>query len=353
MHDLSYHVGMKKQLPFPIWLPVLLAIIVVVFCVLFFLLFNYVIMADSTPNSAANTADASTPSPTCVDLYQYYGWTDTVNITVYNHSTEQIVSMGLEEYILGVVAAEMPASYSLEALKAQAVASRTYALYNMEHGGSSAHPDAAVCTASNCCQAYADEARLMERWGADYATNYNRIAQAVMSTAGQTILYEGELIDAMYHACSGGATEDSENVYSNAIPYLRGVSSPFEEPMREQNVSYSYQDLVALLQKEYPDCGITVENARYELYIDELYPSGRVAYINIGFNITTGKKFRSAANLDSAMFTLAWTDEGVTFLVKGFGHGVGLSQNGANGMGIHGSTYLEILNHYYTGVTIG
>ncbi len=293
-----------------------------------------------------------TPAPTCIDLYAYYEWTETVRITVYDHRADKLLEMDLEAYILGVVAAEMPASYSFEALKAQAVASRTYALYNIAHGGSAAHPDAAVCTSSACCQAYADADRLRARWGDDYVANYNKVAAAVMETAGEVLVYDGSLIDALYHACSGGMTEDSEHIYANAIPYLRGVESPYETPMREDDVSFAFADAAALLAAKYPDAGVTEENIKDMLAIVETYPSGRVAQVRVGNTTITGKQLRGVFSLDSTMFTLTWSEDGIVFHTKGYGHGVGLSQNGANGMAQQGASYQDILLHYYTGVAL-
>ncbi len=136
-----------------------------------------------------------------------------------------ITDMELEEYIVGVVAAEMPAYYESEALKAQAVAARTYTVRKAEHGGCSEAEGADICTRSGHCQAYADEKRLMERWGEDYDKNIAKMRDAVEGTDGQIIVYGGEAIEALFHASAGGMTEASENVYKNAQPYLKSVEN--------------------------------------------------------------------------------------------------------------------------------
>ena len=293
-----------------------------------------------------------TPAPTLLDLYAHFDWTETTEISVYDHRADKLITMNLEEYITGVVSAEMPARYELEALKAQAVASRSYTLHSMAHGGCRSHEGADVCTNSACCQAFSTHARMQERWGNDYVKNYNRVATAVMDTAGEILTYKGKLCDTMYHAASGGHTEDSENVYANAIPYLRGVESPYEDPDTQADVAIGTSELVALIAAKYPDSGITEETVKDEIEIRSTFESGRVEKLRLGKTEITGKQARSLFGLKSAMFTITWSEDGIVFHTKGYGHGVGLSQNGANGMAKHGSTYDEILHHYYTDVVL-
>ncbi len=306
----------------------------------------------SQPNAENGNIEIRTPAPTLLDLYAYFDWQETTEIRVYDHRADEIVTMDLEEYVVGVVSAEMPAWYEFEALKAQAVATRTYTLYSVAHGGCHTNPDADVCTNSKCCQAFSSHERMQNTWGKDYANNYNRVAQAVMETAGEVIVYDGKLCDALYHACSGGQTEDSEHVYANALPYLRGVSSPYEDPMRQEDVDFGVDALAELIAAKYPESGITADNAREEIAIASAFESGRVDMLRLGKTTITGKQARNLFGLRSTMFTITRSEDGIVFHVKGFGHGVGLSQNGANGMAKHGSDYREILLHYYTGVAI-
>ena len=347
----------KKQKQNPV-IVITLAAVLLALCVLLFLLMRMVlsgreIKAESCkPIEEAGEIAIRTPAPTILDLYAYFDWTETTTIKVYDHRADKLVDMDLEEYIVGVVSAEMPAYYDFEALKAQAVASRTYTLYSMAHGGCHTNPDADVCTNSKCCQAFSTHERMQNAWKDDYANNYNRVAEAVMGTAGEVLVYDGQLCDALYHACSGGQTENSENVYANALPYLRGVDSPYEDPMREEDVDFGTDALVELIVAKYPESGITKDNVRDGIAIEKAYESGRVESLRLGKTKITGKQARNLFGLRSTMFTVEWTKDGIVFHVKGYGHGVGMSQNGANGMAKHGSDYREILFHYYTGVSI-
>lgn len=332
----------------------MLALLLVLLLVLI-LLVRAVLKPEDEPGAVARVTEEPiyTPAPTLIDLYAYFDWTETTdNIRVYDHRADKLVTMSLEEYIVGVVAAEMPAYYDFEALKAQAVASRTYTLYSMAHGGCHTNPDADVCTNSKCCQAFSTHERMQNTWGNDYANNYNRVAQAVMGTAGEVLTYKGKLCDALYHACSGGQTEDSENVYANALPYLRGVDSPYEDPMRQEDVELGEDALVELIAAKYPESGVNADNLRSSIEIVSTYASGRVETLRLGKTKITGKQARSLFGLRSAMFTITWSENGAVFHTKGYGHGVGLSQNGANGMAKHGFTYEEILHYYYTNVQI-
>ena len=332
-----------------------------VLLVLLFLLMRLV-LSDGQPKepescrqragSESGEIETVTPAPTLLDLYAYFDWTETTQIKVYDHRADKLVDMDLEEYIVGVVSAEMPAYYSFEALKAQAVASRTYTLYSMAHGGCHTNPDADVCTNSKCCQAFSTHERMQNTWGKDYTENYAHVAQAVMGTAGEVLVYRGKLCDALYHACSGGQTEDSEHVYANTLPYLRGVTSPYEDPMRTEDVEIGEDALIELIAAKYPESGVTADNVRTAIAIDTAYASGRVENLRLGKTLITGKQARNLFGLRSTMFTITWSEDGIIFHTKGYGHGVGLSQNGANGMAKHGSDYREILLHYYTGVTI-
>ena len=186
----------KKQKQNPV-IVITLAAVLLALCVTLFLLMRLVlsgkeIKAESCqPPAEAGEIAIRTPAPTILDLYAYFDWTETTTIKVYDHRADKLVDMDLEEYIVGVVSAEMPAYYDFEALKAQAVASRTYTLYSMAHGGCHTNPDADVCTNSKCCQAFSTHERMQNAWKDDYANNYNRVAQAVMETAGEVLVYDG------------------------------------------------------------------------------------------------------------------------------------------------------------------
>lgn len=306
--------------------------------------------ATGTPEPTAIPEPTRSPIPVVVDYESVHStW-----IKVWFDDTGELRDMLLEEYLFGVVAAEVPASYSMEALKAQTVAARTYSLYSISHGGCNTNSDADICTSSSCCQAYRTEEQLKERWGEEYAYYHSCIDKALMDTAGEVLLYNNKPIDAMYHASSGGYTENSENVYANEIPYLRSVESPHEVGSRlSGEKTYTLADFVAAANGAKPDANLTVETIAEQVKILSNYPSGRVEKMQLGNVEITGKQARKMFSLDSALFTLEITDTEIIFHTKGFGHGVGMSQSGANGMALDGADYKTILLHYYTGVTLG
>ncbi len=274
---------------------------------------------------------------------------ETAYVNVY--IDDGIKEMKLEEYLVGVVAAEMPASYELEALKAQAVAARTYTLYKQNHGGCTAHTGADICTDSSHCQAYMTVDEMEDVWGNDAEKNLTKITEAVSSTIGEVLLYDGEEIQVFYHACAGGMTENCENVYSEALPYLVSVDSVGEEDYSQYSgeVTVSYDEFAAAMRAFSPS--IKIDDVRTCIGDIVRFDSGRVESIKIGNETFTGREIRGIFSLDSANFTIE-TDNGITFETVGYGHGVGMSQTGANSMAQGGARYEEILTHYYTGVTI-
>ncbi len=264
-----------------------------------------------------------------------------------------IERMGLEEYLVGVVAAEMPASFEPEALRAQAVAARTYTSYIKENGGCSSHAGADICTYSGCCQAYLSRSDMEKRWGSDMEGYLKKIEDAVYSTSGQRIFYEGELIQAFYHACSGGWTEDCANVYVEDLPYLKSVRSEGEEDYSHYSgrVAVSPKEFVRAMKEYSPSIDIDAGSLESSIGDIKRYESGRVESIKIGSEYFTGREVRSIFSLDSAAFTVSISDK-VIFDTTGFGHGVGMSQDGADAMAKQGADYIDILKHYYTGVTV-
>ena len=263
----------------------------------------------------------------------------------------EIVDMDIEDYIVGVVAAEMPASYEMEALKAQAVAARTYTLHLSRNGGCSAHPGADVCTNSSHCQAYLTAEEMDNAWGGNKAAYLAKIQEAVDATRGEEIYYQGEEIQVFYFSSSGGMTEDCANVYAESLPYLVSVESPGEESYSNYfgKVTVSYGEFVSKLEDYSP--GIDLSGSANDIGELSRFDSGRVQSIRIGDEVFTGREIRQIFGLNSTNFTIKATDE-VTFSTVGFGHGVGMSQTGANEMAKNGASYIEILEHYFTGVMI-
>lgn len=256
-------------------------------------------------------------------------------ITVYRTNGD-VINIGLTEYLVGVVAGEMPASFPIEALKAQAVVARTYTMKSLQIGRK--------LTDSTSTQVYKDNNQLRNLWGKDYDRYYQRIYDAVTSTDNICVYYNGDYIDAVYHSTSNGYTEDAINVWGNRIPYLQTVASTWD-----QNVS-SY---LKIITKEESDIiSILGLDNLDEIQILERNNSGRVEKVQIGNKIFSGVELRNMLGLRSTDFEIIKDNNIITITTKGYGHGVGMSQYGAKGMAEQGYSYREILNHYYTNVNI-
>ena len=262
-----------------------------------------------------------------------------------------VVEQTMADYLWSVVAAEMPASFEKEALCAQAVCARTYTVW--KSGRSSAHEDADVCADSSCCQAYTTRAEAAERWGADAAFFEDKISEAVAETDGVTAVYEGKPIQAVFFSSASGATEDAEAVWGNSLPYLISVDSPEGEEVPNYNteVILSADEVRELVSASYP--GADLSGTPEDWFENVIYTaSGRVAEIDVGGVTLSGGAARSLFSLRSACFQVKAEEDTVTFQVTGYGHGVGMSQYGANAMAKAGSTWQEILTHYYTGISL-
>lgn len=275
-------------------------------------------------------------------------------LTVYDHTAQKSCQMELESYLVGVLAAEMPASFDGQALRAQAVAARTYTYYNMLRGGCNSQ-DADICTWSACCQAYHSDAALREKWGDDYGTYILRIKSAVEDTKGEILLYDGQPIEALYHSSAGGMTENSEDAFSSARPYLRAVSSTLETGSARitGEVRVPVDTFIETVLVNWPEAGLEADRLGAQIAVTLRTESGRVSAIRLGLATASGRDMRRLFSLNSTLFTVEVTDGAVVFSTKGFGHGVGMSQTGANAMGRAGSDYREILLHYYSGVSFG
>ena len=258
----------------------------------------------------------------------------------------------LAAYLPGVLAGEMPALFETQALMAQAVAARTYILHRMEHP-SPAHPDADICNDSACCKAYVTEEELRKNWGDHYDTYWARITNAVQSTDGQYLTYEGAPIEAVFHSSSKGTTESSEAIW-NPRPYLISVESPETESDVKNlvtEVSFSAEELRFCLSGKFPDLRFSAEPAVWLTDL-QLTDSGRVDSISVCGTPLKGTQLRSALGLRSSAFSVDYADDAFTFTVSGYGHGVGMSQYGANVYAKQGWGYDEILAHYYPNTQI-
>ncbi len=280
-----------------------------------------------------------------------------VAIHVYDTAKKKVVEMELESYILGVVAAEVPAAYNAEAIKAQAVAARTYALKNIRAlGGSGCGKDkrADICTSPAHCQAYASEEDLRKKWGGDYELYWGKIVSAVAATRDEVIVYDGKPIQAFFHAVSGGRTEDALAVFNMNLPYLKSVESLGEEgaPRYRSSTTFTRKQLADKLNKAYPKAKLSAARLEGQIEVLSRFQSGQVEKVRIGSTSVSGSAFRQATGIPSANFSIGYDDKSAVIYTKGYGHGVGMSQAGANAMAAAGTGYKEILAHYYADTQI-
>ena len=278
---------------------------------------------NTSTNTNTNNSTSSIPSSKSINVKLASG---------------QVVNMSLEDYVVGVVGAEMPASFNTEALKAQAVASRTYALKKTASG--------ATISASISDQVYNTVDQLKQKWGSSFNTYYSKVQNAVRSTQGQCLTYNGSYIEALFFSTSNGRTEDAVNVWGNSFAYLKSVESPWDTSVSgfSQTKSISMSDISSKL-------GVNLTSAS-DISITGRTVGNRVANVSICGKNYTGVKIRQLLGLRSADFEVSQSGNNIVFTTKGYGHGVGMSQYGANGMAKAGYSYSQILKHYYTGVSI-
>lgn len=264
-------------------------------------------------------------------------------ISVYNTETQETLKLPLEEFLVGVVAAEMPALFEPESLKAQAVAARTYAVSHLQNGEE-------LCTDPAHCQAYADEATLKSRWGANYSAYLSRIEGAVAETAGVIAVYNGEPISAVFHAASSGQTEDGGAVWGTDTPYLKSVASTLPAELNEMETEAVF-DRGAFLEA-LRTLNPAVSDTRPLAGEITRTAAGRVAGITLGGVAFSGIELRTLFSLNSTDFAVNESDTQIFITTRGKGHGVGMSQYGSNELAKAGKSYEEILQHYYQGITL-
>ena len=267
-------------------------------------------------------------------------------------TADGVETVTMSDWLPGVVAGEMPALFEEEALKAQAVAARTYIMYSMGRE-KPAHPEADVCDDPACCKAHSTDEALREKWGESYEENMARVLEAVRSTDGEYMSYGGEVIQAVFHSSSAGRTEDSAAIWQ-AEPYLVSVESPEtaeDVPSYVTSVTVSPEDFREAVLAVHPEAEFG-EDPAFWLGAAVRDASGRVESVDIGGTQVPGTELRTIFKLRSTAFTLDYTAEGFLFTVTGYGHGVGMSQYGANVMAEDGADYEEILTHYYPGAEL-
>ena len=257
---------------------------------------------------------------------------------------EYIQRLSIQEYLTGVLLAEMGPGFSEEALKAQAVVARTYTLRRAETGGR--HERCCVCTDHTCCQAWISPEAYLAAGGTQ--EGLDKVKQAVADTDSLVLRYEGSLIDATYFSCSGGSTEDAVAVWGSDVPYLQATDSPGEEnaPAYSQQLQFTARELMDALGRQ-------LEGDPESWFGTASYTAGggvdRLTVCGIEY---TGKELRSLLGLRSTAFTVSVSGGVITFETRGFGHRVGMSQYGADAMAENGADFETILTHYYQGVTL-
>lgn len=271
-----------------------------------------------------------------------------IAVSVYRSQSDKVQTIDFQDYVVGVVASEMPADFNIEALKAQALAARTYVVKHLLRGPKADLPKDAEVTDTKYYQVYKSHDDLKKEWGDDYDSKIAKIEQAVSETAGEIITYNGQPIESMFFSTSNGYTEDSEDYWSNKIPYLKSVKSPWDENSPKSfetttiPVSTFEQDLGVNLEEESGSIGKVVKTTN----------GHRVGKIKIAGHAFTGRDVREKLGLRSTDFELKKKDGKIYAETQGFGHGVGMSQYGANGMAKQGKSYKDIVTYYYSDVDI-
>jgi len=276
-------------------------------------------------------------------------------IDIYNHKLGKYQKMDLEEYLSGVLAGEMSPEFDIEALRAQAIAARTYVMYKMDRPYPSKHKNAVVCTDFRHCQEYKSYNELQKINGNSWMkSRYSKIQEAVKSTKGQIITYENKAILPLYFSTSSGKTENCEEVFSANYPYLKSVESPYDKisPKFTSQISMSNNEFVNSMKKTNSSISLSAQDLGRQISIVKKSSGGAIEKIKIGNKTFAGTDIRTIFGLNSANFEIAFDKNNLVFNVKGYGHGVGMSQWGAEGMAKGGSKYYEILSHYYSNTSI-
>lgn len=279
-------------------------------------------------------------------------------VKLYRSKQGKVIDLSLEAYVLGVVSAEMPAEFPVEAIKAQAVAARTYVLAHMEAFGGVSSPAAnggnVIDTTAN--QVYYSKDERMAGWPAKKQSEYwNKISSAVKETEGQVLTYDGDLVMQPYFfSTSGGKTENGSDVFETSVPYLKSVDSGGEEssPKFKNDVKISKSDFINKINASYSGALDSSASLEKNISIISRGEGGVIKEIKVGKATISGSNFRKIYNLNSADFEITYSNSNVVITTNGYGHGVGMSQFGAKAMAQGGSDYLSILTYYYTGVNV-
>ncbi len=291
-----------------------------------------------------------------------YNYNDYNTIKLLHTKTNTIEELPLDEYLYGVVSAEMPIDFELEALKAQALVARTYTIYKIMQNELK-HGEAHVCDSSSCCQAWISKEDRLAKWeeknkeenkGYNVEDNWNKIVSAVNETKGKIITYEGKPINAFFHSNSGGATEAPVDVWGGTgYPYLQTVETSGEDAYTQYSseVTMSKDEFVNKMKQKYSDFQINFDEENC-IQVQAYTAGGRIKTIKIGNYNLSGVEVRSIFSLRSANFVVEIGEQDIKFSVKGYGHGVGMSQTGADSLAKQGYNCEDIVKHFYTGIEI-
>lgn len=309
---------------------------------------------ENNANQEAGNTNSQSNEGQTTEINGNYDYREYITIKLLHTGSGQIEEINLDEYLYGVVSAEMPASFQIEAIKAQAVVARTYTIYQIQNNGNK-HEGAHICDSSQCCQAWITKEDRLAKWDeAERESNWQKITKAVDETAGKIITYEGNPINAFFHSNSGGVTESSVNIWGGVeYPYLKSVETSGEEGYSQYSseVIFTEEELLNKIKVNYPDVQIDF-NAEDCIQIIEYTDSGRVRTIKFGNIQIAGTEARTILGLRSTNFIVNKQEGKIIFSVTGYGHGVGMSQTGADSLAKSGKGYEEIIKHFYTGVQI-
>ena len=303
-------------------------------------------------NKEIETTSEETSEEKEQEQEQQYDYTKYGTIKLLHKKTEEVEEVRLDDYLANVVSAEMPASYEMEALKAQAVVARTYTIYKAQE---KKHENADICDDSSCCQAWISKEDRLAKWEeSQRENNWKKITDCVNQTKGKIITYGNQAICAFFHSNSGGITETAVNVWGGGnYPYLQVVETAGEEGYTQyaSEVVLTREELLNKIKEKYQDISINFDNDE-DIKIIEHTESGRVKTIKFGNHEISGVEARTLLGLKSTNFEIIKENDKIKFSVKGYGHGVGMSQTGADAMAKQGSNYEDIIKHFYTGVEI-
>lgn len=290
-----------------------------------------------------------------VEQIEIYDYSQYGTIKLLHSKTEEVEEVNLDEYIACVVSAEMPVTYDLEALKAQAVVARTYTIYKITTSKKHKDEKADICDDSTCCQAWISKEDRLNKWEEDKSQeNWNKIITAVNETKGKIITYNNKPINAFFHANSGGKTEVPFYVWGGTgYPYLQVVETAGEENYSQykSEEEFTKEELEEKIKEKHSDFEINYQDKDC-IKIVERDDSDRVVTVKIGNLKLSGVETRSLLGLRSANFEVEIKEDTIKFTVLGYGHGVGMSQTGADSLAKQGKKYDEIIKHFYTDVEI-